>query len=580
MKFQGTALMSAVFLSLVLYYFFVDLPAEQKKKVEKERTEKIFPFATEKVLEFSLAGNGDPIVLKRKALHSWDLTRPLSAPGDSAEAEAFLSEIENLKKTRVVEENPKDLSIYGLSTPLLKIHFKFENKKEETLLLGDESPMGGNLYIKRESYPAVMMTPASRSRFEKSVYSFRDKTLLNFSTGTIKRIQILREKSLLELKKNGEVWAISGDIGAQGNKDAIMNFLQSIQFSRVREFVDENPDSLKSYGLNPPKLKLILESEKGQIHTLSLGNPKEEKGYFCKINDSKNIVLADARLFATLSQKTVEFLEKTLLAFEEKEILELSLRSGNETIRLVRGKSNNWDIQSPIKTTADLSTINSLLFDLKEAKITEFIKISLDIPKTFGLDTPRKSFSLKMKNGKPWALQFGNQTSNGKQKFAHRTGEATVFSISKEVVNKLFRSLHDLRNKKLLEFKSEEVNKILIKTSDKLFELKKKGSEWHLEKPEKIKTKHIGHDLIWTLKGLEFNSIVTPPLPENLAGLDVPLFAISLWKNELEEVAALKVGKLFDQGQEYIVQAGNRQYRVKNKFLESIPFDLEKIMPL
>ncbi|MEE3346544.1 MAG: DUF4340 domain-containing protein [Nitrospinota bacterium] len=579
MKFQGTALMSAVFLSLVLYYFFVDLPAEQKEKVEKERTEKIFPFATEKVLEFSLAGNGDPIVLKRKALHSWDLTRPLSAPGDSAEAEAFLSEIENLKKTRVVEENPKDLSIYGLSTPLLKIHFRFENKKEETLFLGDESPMGGNLYIKRESYPAVMMTPASRSRFEKSVYSFRDKTLLNFSTGTIKRIQILREKSLLELKKNGEVWAISGDIGAQGNKDAIMNFLQSIQFSRVREFVDENPDSLKPYGLNPPKLKLILESEKGEIHTLSLGNPKEENGYFCKINDSKNIVLADARLFATLSQKTVEFLEKKLLTFEEKEILELSLRSGNETIRLVRGKSNNWDIQSPIKTTADLSTINSLLFDLKEAKITEFIKISLDIPKTFGLDTPRKSFSLKLKNGKTWALQFGNQTSNGKQIFANRTGESTVFSISKEVVNKLFRSLHDLRNKKLLEFKSEEVNKILIKTSDKLFELKKKGSEWHLEKPEKIKTKHIGHDLIWTLKGLEFNSIVTPPLPENLAGLDVPLFAISLWKNELEEVAALKVGKLFDQEQEYIVQAGNRQYRVKNKFLESIPFDLEKIMP-
>ena len=133
MKFQGTALMSAVFLGLVLYYFFVDLPSEQKEKVEKERAEKIFPLETEKVLEFSLAGNGDPIVLKRKALHSWDLTRPLSAPGDSAEAEAFLSEIEHLKKTRVVEENPKDLSIYGLSTPLLKIHFRFDNMRRKKL---------------------------------------------------------------------------------------------------------------------------------------------------------------------------------------------------------------------------------------------------------------------------------------------------------------------------------------------------------------------------------------------------------------------------------------------------------------
>ena len=577
MKFQGTAMMSAVFLSLGLYYFFVDLPAGQKEEAEKERSEKILPLEVEQVLEFSLTGTGDPIALKRKAPHSWKLIRPLSASGDSAEVETFLSEIENLKKTRVVEENPNDLSIYGLGAPLLKIHFKFENKKEETLLFGDESPMGGNLYIKRESHPAVMMAPASRSQFEKSVYNFRDKTLLNFSTGTIKHIQIISEKKNLELKKKGDVWEISGDVDAQGDKDAIMNFLQSIQFSRVREFVDENPDSLEPYGLNPPALKLILESEQGEIHTLYLGNPKGEKGYFGKINDSKNIVLVDPKLFDALSQKAVEFLDKTLLAFEEKEILELSLRSKNETLRMVRGESNHWDILSPVKTNADLSTINSLLFDLKEARIAEFIKISLDIPKTFGLDAPRKSFSLKMKDGKTWTLQLGNETSDGQQVFANRSGESTVFSISKEAVNKLFRSLHDLRNKKLLEFKNDEVNKILIKTSDKLFELRKKESEWHLEKPEQIKTGHIGRDLIWTLKGLEFNSIVTPPLSENLAGLDAPSFTISLWKNELEKVSTLTVGKLFEQ--EYIVQTGNQQYRVKHKFLESIPLALKKFTP-
>jgi len=579
MKFQGTAMMAAVFLSLGLYYFFVDLPAGQKEEAEKERSEKILPLEVEQVLEFSLTGTGDPIALKRKAPHSWKLIRPLSASGDSAEVETFLSEIENLKKTRVVEENPNDLSIYGLGAPLLKIHFKFENKKEETLLFGDESPMGGNLYIKRESHPAVMMAPASRSQFEKSVYNFRDKTLLNFSTGTIKHIQIISEKKNLELKKKGDVWEISGDVDAQGDKDAIMNFLQSIQFSRVREFVDENPDSLEPYGLNPPALKLILESEQGEIHTLYLGNPKGEKGYFGKINDSKNIVLVDPKLFDALSQKAVEFLDKTLLAFEEKEILELSLRSKNETLRMVRGESNHWDILSPVKTTADLSTINSLLFDLKEARIAEFIKISLDIPKTFGLDAPRKSFSLKMKDGKTWTLQLGNETSDGQQVFASRSGESTVFSISKEAVNKLFRSLHDLRNKKLLEFKNDEVNKILIKTSDKLFELRKKESEWHLEKPEQIKTGHIGRDLIWTLKGLEFNSIVTPPLSENLAGLDAPLFTISLWKNAQEEIATLTVGKLFEPEQEYVVQTGNRQYRVKHKFLGSIPLNLKKFTP-
>ncbi len=579
MKFKGTASMTAVFMSLILYYFFVDVPAKQKENTEKEQSEKIIPLEAGKVVEFSIIRNGDPVTLKRNISKNWDLTRPISALGDSREVEIFLSEIENLKKTRVVENNPQDLSIYGLSSPRYKINFKFKNNSEETLLLGNESPLGGNLYFQRQSHPSVMMTAASRSLFEKSVYHFRDKTLLKFSTGAIKKIQILRENNPLEFNKNGDIWEISGAMRAQGDSGAIMNFLQSIQFSKVKEFVNENLDSLDSYGLKPPKIKLVLNDENGETQTLSLGIAKGGRGYFARINDSSNIILVGTRLSETLSQKAVTFLDKTLLVFEEKDVVEFSLRSDKETIHVVRSKNDDWNIHSPIKTDADLSTINSLLFDLKEAKVTEFIQTSMDAQKVFGLNIPHKSFHLKMEDGKIWALQFGNQTSDGQQIFANRTGESTVFSISKEVINKLFRSLYELRNKKILRFESNMVHKILIQTPKELFELNKKGEEWNLEKPKKIKTKHIGHDLIWTLKGLEFNSIISPPLTANLSGLDNPLFTISLWNNHQEKVAALKVGKPSVKEQEYIVETKNQQYRVKKKFLDSIPLSPDSFKP-
>ncbi len=114
----------------------------------------------------------------------------------------------------------------------------------------------------------------------------------------------------------------------------------------------------------------------------------------------------------------------------------------------------------------------------------------------------------------------------------------------------------------------------MIQTPKKLFELRKSGSQWSLEKPEKIKAEHIGNDLVWILKGLEFSSIVTPPLPANLSGLDSPLFTIRLFKQN--EIAALKVGNLFEPEQEYLVEVGNQQYRVKNKFLDTIPLNLDK----
>jgi hypothetical protein len=574
MKFKGTVFMAAVFLSLIVYYFFVDLPAEQKEKIAKDHAEKLIPVEEKKVVEFSLTSNGEPVYLKRKAQHKWDLIRPFQTSGDSTEVESFISQIKSLKKIRVVEEQPKDLSIYGLNPPYAKIYFKFENKSEETLLVGNETPLGGSLYFKRENHPSVLMAASSLSNFEKSSYSFRDKTLLNFNTGSIQKIQVLRETNSLQLKKIGEAWEILGDIHTQGDKDTIMNFLQSVQFSRVKEFINESPDSLQPYGLSAPKLKLILENDK--THILSLGNLKEGKGYFARVNDSKNIVLVDPRLFEILSQKTVEFLDKTLLEFEEKDILELVLQSENETIRITQGDNKSWNIISPIKTDTDLSTINSLLFDLKEAKIKEFIKTSKDIDETFGLNIPRRSFSIKEKTSRTSTLQLGNQSTDSQQVFAKRAGEPTVFSISKKVVDKLFRSLHELRNKKLLKFSSEEVNKILIQTPDELFELNKSRSQWNLIKPEVIKTEHIGNDLIWALKGLEFHSTVTPSLATNISGLDKPSFTIRLFKNGQEKVANLKVGKLFDPEQEYLVETGNLQYRVKSKFLDSIPLSLSK----
>ena len=574
MKFKGTALMAVVFLSLIVFYFFVDLPAEQKEKIAKDHAEKLIPVEEQKVVEFSLTSNGEPISLKRKTQHKWDIIRPFQALGDSNEVESFISKIKSLKKIRVVEEQPKDLSVYGLNPPYVKIYFKFKNKSEETLLVGNETPLGGSLYFKRENHPSVLMAASSLSHFEKSIYSFRDKTLLNFNTGSIEKIQVLRETNSLELKKTGEAWEILGDIHTRGDKDTIMNFLQSIQFSRVKEFINENPDSLEPYGLSAPKLKLILENDK--THVLSLGNLKEGKGYFARVRDSKNIVLVDPRLFEILSKKNVEFLDKTLLEFEEKDILELVLQSENETIRIIQGDNKGWNIISPIKTDIDLSTINSLLFDLKEAKINEFIKISKGTDETFGLNIPRRSFSMKEKTSSTWTLQLGNQSTDGQQVFAKRAGEPNVFSISKNIVDKLFRSLHELRNKKLLKFSSDEVNKILIQTPGKLFELNKSRSQWSLIKPEVIKTEHIGNDLIWALKGLEFHSTVTPSLAANVSGLNKPSFTIRLFKNGEEKVATLKVGKLFDQEQEYLVETGNLQYRVKSKFLDSIPLSLSK----
>jgi hypothetical protein len=577
MKFKGTAAMMAAFFSLGIYYFLIDLPAEKTKAQEKEIAGKVLALKIANVSEFSLIKKNQTITLQQNTNNIWKLSQPLKAAGDNPEAESFLSAIEALEKSRVVESNPKNISQYGLDAPTVKIHIKFKDNREDTLLLGDDSPMGDNIYLKLKSDPAVLLAATSKTTFDKSVYQFRDKTIFNFSSGSITRIQIKRNEHPLDLIREKEEWKISGKVQANTDKDVVLAFLQAIQFSRVKEFVSENPESLEPFGLQKPTTTLTLEDEDKKSYSIEFG--VTENGIYAKKEDTPEVFRVDSKFHDTLEKRNVDFLLKTLMEFEEKDVTEINIQSKKETIQAIRLEKDNWVIKSPQETSADMATIRSLLFDLKEAKLTEFIKLSTDATEAFGLDKPKRSFSLRMRDGKTIDLQFGNTNLNGDQFFAKRTGESAVFSVSKETTKKIFRSFHELRNKKLFKFEAEDINKIVIETQQTLFEMQKSGSTWSLLKPEKIDIKEfLGNDLLWAMKGMEFESFVETGIAPKPAGLVPPSYKVSLWKAKSEKFAELQVGNLDTNRQQYYAQieGKNGYFQIKKKYLDSLPQELGK----
>jgi hypothetical protein len=577
MKFKGTAVMMVAFFSLGIYYFLIDLPAETKKAQEKEIAGKVLHLKTENVSEFSLIKKDQTITLQQNTDNIWNLSQPLIAIGDKPEAESFLSEIDALEKSRVVESNPKNLSQYGLDTPTFKINIKFIEGKEETLLFGDDSPMGDKIYLKLKSAPTVLLAATSKTTFDKSAYHFRDKTIFNFSSGSITRVQIKRSEHPLDLVREKEEWKISGKAQAKADKDAVLAFLRTIQFSRIKEFVNEKPDSLEPFGLKKPHTTLILEDENNKNYSIDFGTADNDT--YAKMGNAPGVFRIDSKLSNTLEKRNVDFLLKTLFEFEEKDATEIKIQSEKETVQAIRLKKDQWVIKSPKETPADMATIRSLLFDLKEAKLTEFIKLYSEAPEAFGLDKPKRTFSLKIGDGNFIDIQFGNTNLNGDQVFAKRSGESAVFSVSKESTLKLFRSFHELRNKKLFKFETEDINKIVIETKQTLFEMQKSGSKWSLLKPKKMEIKEfLGNDLLWTMKGMEFESFIeTGKAPES-GGLDPHSYKISLWKTKSEKFTELQVGNLGPNGQQYYAQIeGNKSYyQIKKKYLDSIPLELDR----
>ncbi len=579
MKFKGTAGMMVVFIGLGFYYFLVDLPAEKKKNLEKEMAGKVLPLNKDNISEFSIINKDQTTTLQQDTIGAWSLTQPLKANGDIPQIESFLTTLESLEKSRVVESNAKNLSQYGLQSPSFKIRVKFIKGKEKTLLLGNDSPMGGTIYLKLENNPAVLLAATSKTDFDKPLYYFRDKTIFNFSSGSINRVQIKTSEHPLNLIREKEHWQVSGEVTAKADKDAVLAFLRALQFSRIKEFESERPESLSTYGLDKPEITLQLEDEDKNSFSIKIGGKKNSSGYYAMKKGSPGVFLIDTKFRDTLEKRNADFLLKTLMEFEEKNVAEINIQTKNETINAVRIQKDDWQIKKPKAVAADMATIKSLLFDLKEAKLTEFIKLSQDSADSFGLDKPKHSFSLKMVDGKLKTIILGNTTLDGKLFFGKRTGESTVFSVSQETKQKIFRSFHELRNKKLFKFKTDDVSKIIIETQKNLFELQKSGTTWSLLKPKKMKVKEfLGKDVLWAMNGMEFESFIEEDMVPEEAELTSPSFKISLWTNPSGKFAELQVGNIDKKDQQFYAQIEGQKgyYRIKKKYLDSFPLSLDE----
>ena len=586
MRFKGTAALAAVFIGIVFYYFLIDLPSEQRKQEEKDRAEKVILFDSENVKAISFIKGENTITLKRLGTDEWQVTAPIDAKGDAPAVSAFLSFLKNLNFTRVVEESPKDLTPFGLDTLDLKIILSMNNGETKGVRVGDDHPMGNKVYLARLNESRVLAAGVTKNRLDRKVHDLRDKTILDFKTPQITKIEFIRNGKTLSLKKNEESWEVSeGKIAAKGNETEITNLLNTIQAAQIEQFVEEKPEQLTSYGLNNSKLTVKLTTSKASEPLVLLIGGKNEHGFYAKTLPKKNVFTINQSLFDTLNnRKLVDFFNKSLVDFNDDDLAEVTLLMDDDSVDLTRDEKDlqKWTMVKPVNMKANTATINSLLFDLKNVRIVEFITTHTKNSKTFNFEQPEKEINLTFKNGKTWALKLGNQTSSQDHYFAQRSDDETVFTIQKSSVESIFRSLHDLKDRTVMEFDDDMVREIHIHDSTQTFILKKSANKWNLTlpKPSDSIQSFIGKDILWTLNSIEFESVLARDPGNTVTGLTNPNVSVKLLDGKSTILTHLLIGNPVAKLPEvhYLKVAENSNiYTMKKRFIDEILSNLKKL---
>jgi hypothetical protein len=219
---------------------------------------------------------------------AWELVPPQGVRLDQSEIRYQLMSLTGMRAERLVEEDPADLSVYGLDKPSGRIIMTGADGKALELI-------GGNMTPSRTGY--YVMAAEDRRVYAVSQYiaapifldlpKIRDKTLFgSFDTAEFKRLALESGNVRLEIRPRtgadeGETLFNSFSpylmVGpyrdphvADGEKAA--ELIEAFKGLKIRNFIDSDPalPSLEPYGLDKP-LRISFEAGTETL-TLLLGN--------------------------------------------------------------------------------------------------------------------------------------------------------------------------------------------------------------------------------------------------------------------------------------------------------------------
>ncbi|MCS7223159.1 MAG: DUF4340 domain-containing protein [Armatimonadetes bacterium] len=218
-----------------------------------------------------------------------------------------------------------------------------------------------------------------------------------------------------------------------------------------------------------------------------------------------------------------------------------------QQIRLTK-KGKSWWMEKPVRTPADPSAVKTLTERFKALKIEEELDSSAKEKPEFGLKSPAATVTVTDDRNRTYTIVLGNKTPDGMKVYALVNGQDRPIAISSWLLDDSQKSPTEYRDKKLLNFKKERVQRLAVRAQGQTIVMEMgDGKEWKIVQPIQSPAEKGSIDSILDrLSGLQAREFVTEqPKPEDLARfqLNQPPVEWQVWIKGRDKPLTLWVGK-------------------------------------
>jgi Domain of unknown function (DUF4340) len=335
---KSTIALLVVLIGLVAYIYFVD--SKKPASGAPETKAKAFTVDADQIEEIQIKpASGDASRVQR-ANGTWQLVEPEKADADQGQVSNAASSLATLEINRVVDDNPSDLSQYGLNPPKAEIAFRVKGQKDpHHLLIGEKTATGSDLYAKTPDQKRVFLISGYLDNtFERTPFDLRDKAALKFDQSKADGVEIVHNGTTA-LAKSGTEWTLTKPYKARADfasAEAVLTSLSSLQMQKI---VENDAKDLAKYGLDKPDATITVNGGSTRA-SLALGKKDGDSVYARDL--SRPIVFAIlATTAGELGKDTSTLRRKDMFDGRSFNTTRVELKRGGETLSFDKSKGKD-----------------------------------------------------------------------------------------------------------------------------------------------------------------------------------------------------------------------------------------------
>jgi hypothetical protein len=379
--------------------------------------------------------DGKPTVLNKNDSGQWAIAAPKALPADQNSVSSVASAAGSLSSDRVVDANVStaDLPTYGLSPAEVTVKFTMKDGKATTLLFGDKTPGGNDVYAKVEGDPRLFTTFSySKDSFDKTYKDLRDKRLMTFDKDKTSRVELAEAgQTPIEFGRiDSNTWQILKPKPTRADSFQVEDLLGRAKDSEMNTSLSDDDEKKYVATFNSsPQLATLTVTDPSGAQKLEVRKSKDD--YYAKSSQVDGVQKLSADFGKMFEKKLDDFRNKKLFDFGFNDPSHIEIKDNGKTTDIDKS-GENWTSQGKNLDSVSVQAMLDKLRDLQAAKFAES-----------GFTTPQVELTVVSDSGKK--TEKVEIAAAGSNFLAKREGDAALYQLDSTAVSDLRKAASDVK---------------------------------------------------------------------------------------------------------------------------------------